>query len=177
MASYPPQSCCYQGFKGQPQGSLSMVDDFKVYTSHPLTRSTEIRILMQLLNKYSLRGSPCLTFSKLTDINGHRVPNAQLIADQFAMNGHCYYTRSVLQWCCAFERAGGIRYAEVEKRGISCRRKEPSPLDYWSNNWILPEGDERTTIPRCVCSGSPSCLSSLYYTIGAYSSRGRNLHF
>lgn len=48
MTSFPAQSCCYQGFThdGQPQGSVLMVDDFEVYTSHPPSKSTENGILM-----------------------------------------------------------------------------------------------------------------------------------
>ncbi|KAJ5663030.1 hypothetical protein N7507_003761 [Penicillium longicatenatum] len=72
MASYPAQSCCYQGVKhvGQPTGSLSMLHDFEVYTSLPPADPKEYGLVI------------------LTDIIGHRLVNAQLIADQFAMSGY-----------------------------------------------------------------------------------------
>ncbi|KAJ5698855.1 hypothetical protein N7462_000860 [Penicillium macrosclerotiorum] len=71
MASNPSQSCCYQGFKhhGKPTGILTTLDGFEVYTSYPPAKSAEYGILI------------------LTDIIGHRLTNAQLVADQFAANG------------------------------------------------------------------------------------------
>ncbi|KUL89312.1 hypothetical protein ZTR_03746 [Talaromyces verruculosus] len=47
-----------------------MLNDIEIYTSHPSNGSTEYGLLI------------------LTDIIGHRFINAQLIADQFAMNGY-----------------------------------------------------------------------------------------
>ncbi|THC94142.1 hypothetical protein EYZ11_006391 [Aspergillus tanneri] len=75
MASNPMQSCCYQGFKhnGEPRGSISTVEDIEVYTSYPPDLSTEYGVLMA---------------ESLTDIIGHRLVNAQVIADQFADHGY-----------------------------------------------------------------------------------------
>ncbi|KAJ5714645.1 uncharacterized protein N7483_011826 [Penicillium malachiteum] len=72
MASNLIKSCCYQGFKhhGEPKGSIFLVDDIEVYTSHPQDRSAEYGLLI------------------LTDIIGHRFINAQVIADQFADHGY-----------------------------------------------------------------------------------------
>ncbi|KAJ9137147.1 Esterase/lipase [Pleurostoma richardsiae] len=72
MASHPPGTCCYQGFKhdGQPTGTLSPLSDFEVYISYPANKSTQYGVLF------------------LTDIIGHRFKNAQLIADHFAANGY-----------------------------------------------------------------------------------------
>ncbi|CDM37954.1 hypothetical protein DTO013E5_8273 [Penicillium roqueforti] len=72
MASNPSQSCCYRGCKhyGKPLGTITTLNGFEVYTSHPPNKSTENGILI------------------LTDIIGHRFTNAQLIADQFATNGY-----------------------------------------------------------------------------------------
>ncbi|KAJ5203926.1 uncharacterized protein N7498_004805, partial [Penicillium cinerascens] len=72
MSSNPSQSCCYQGFKhdGKPRGTITTVEEFEVYTSYPPSKSTEHGILI------------------LTDIIGHRLINAQLVADQFAMHGY-----------------------------------------------------------------------------------------
>ncbi|KIW15780.1 hypothetical protein PV08_05830 [Exophiala spinifera] len=72
MASHPPGACCYQGIKheGQPVGSISTLGDFEIYTSAPADKSTEHGVLF------------------LTDVIGHRFVNAELVADQFAANGH-----------------------------------------------------------------------------------------
>ncbi|KAJ5876999.1 hypothetical protein N7455_000464 [Penicillium solitum] len=114
MTSFPAQSCCYQGFKhdGQPQGSVSMVDDFEVYTSQPPSKSTENGILI------------------LTDITGHRVPNAQLIADQFAMNGYFVIMPDMFYGdAVPLNKPGEFDMQKWRNGGASPGKKEPPPLD------------------------------------------------
>lgn len=48
MTSHLATTCCYHGFKhgGQPRGTMSMLDDIEIYTSHPPKESTEYGLLM-----------------------------------------------------------------------------------------------------------------------------------
>ena len=72
MASNPPGPCCYHGVKheGEPTGSFTQIGDVETYIAQPKDKSTDYGILV------------------ITDVIGHRFPNAQLIADQFAANGY-----------------------------------------------------------------------------------------
>ncbi|CRL27084.1 unnamed protein product [Penicillium camemberti] len=126
MASYPPQSCCYQGFKhdGWPQGSLSMLNDVEVYISHPPTKSTKIGILI------------------LTDITGHRVPNAQLIADQFAMNGY-------------FAIIPDLFYGDA----VPLNKPGEFDMQKWRNGGYHPEG--KNHLPSTVDPIVESCLREM----------------
>ncbi|KAL5583881.1 hypothetical protein FOVSG1_015232 [Fusarium oxysporum f. sp. vasinfectum] len=71
MTSYPPKTCCYQGFRheGTAVGRYEAFDEFEAYISEP-SQSTRKGILF------------------LPDVVGHTFINAQLIADQFVENGY-----------------------------------------------------------------------------------------
>lgn len=47
MTSYPPENCCYQGYKheGTAVGRIEKIGDVEVYISEPANKSTEYGIL------------------------------------------------------------------------------------------------------------------------------------
>ncbi|KAF4209439.1 hypothetical protein CNMCM6805_005896 [Aspergillus fumigatiaffinis] len=72
MTSNTIGSCCFQGVKheGQPHGQINTVGEIEMYVVEPDSGSNGIGLIF------------------LTDIIGHKLTNAQLIADQFAANGY-----------------------------------------------------------------------------------------
>jgi len=72
MASNPPGNCCAVGVKheGEAKGSYKMFGDTEVYVTYPPSGETHTAILY------------------VTDIIGHRLINAQLVADQLAEAGY-----------------------------------------------------------------------------------------
>ncbi|KUL87744.1 hypothetical protein ZTR_05879 [Talaromyces verruculosus] len=72
MTSNTIGSCCFQGVKheGQPRGRIHTVGELDMYVVEPDSGFNGIGLIF------------------LTDIIGHKLTNAQLIADQFAANGY-----------------------------------------------------------------------------------------
>ncbi|KAJ4983631.1 dienelactone hydrolase [Stagonosporopsis vannaccii] len=74
MTSHPPAACCIQGFKheGEARGRMDTVGDFKAYVVEPESAAS--------WNGYGV--------VYLTDVIGHKLINAHLLADQYAENGY-----------------------------------------------------------------------------------------
>ncbi|KAH7084099.1 esterase/lipase [Paraphoma chrysanthemicola] len=72
MTSNPPAACCTKGFKheGEARGRMDHVGDVEAYVVEPLTSSNGYGIIY------------------LTDVIGHKLVNAHLLADEYADNGY-----------------------------------------------------------------------------------------
>ncbi|MCJ1251284.1 hypothetical protein MMC30_008515 [Trapelia coarctata] len=79
MASHPPAQCCTVGVKheGEPTGTFEVIEDIETYIALPPSTTPTPH--------------PHTALLLLTDVIGHRFPNAQLIADQLAQNGYPTY--------------------------------------------------------------------------------------
>ncbi|KAH7383410.1 dienelactone hydrolase [Cadophora sp. MPI-SDFR-AT-0126] len=72
MAANPPGACCTIGVKheGEASGEIKRIGNVESYFAYPPDRSTAKAIVL------------------LTDVIGHKLINAQLLADQLAANGY-----------------------------------------------------------------------------------------
>ncbi|KAI1075907.1 dienelactone hydrolase [Whalleya microplaca] len=72
MTSNPPSHCCTIGslHEGKSKGEIVHIGQISTYVAYPANKSTKHAILF------------------LTDVIGHKLINAQLIADEFASHGY-----------------------------------------------------------------------------------------